>query len=337
MSMVPLIEFTRGGLSESVHLGALAVVGADGRLIAAAGDPQTRVFVRSSGKPFQALPLVSSGAAARWQLNERELALACASHRGSAAHLAVARGLGGKLGLTAADLQCGMHTVEDDETEAELIRTGALRDAFYHNCSGKHLGMLATARHLGQPTEHYLDVDGPVQQGVLAAVAQFCDVPVAEIGLGTDGCSAPNFALPLAATALGVARLLDPAAPAEARTVTGAMMRHPDMVQGDGGFDTELMRLLPGRAISKRGAEGVQIVGLAPHAGRPALGLVVKVADGSARAAVPAMAAALAQLGLLTEDDSAALRARGWLPPTAQRNWRGLQTGELRAVFRVEP
>ncbi len=139
--------------------------------------------------------------------------------------------------------------------------------------------------------------------------------------------------MPLAATALGVARLLDPDAPAEAQTVTKAMMQHPEMVQGDGGFDTEFMRLLAGRAISKRGAEGVQIIGLAPHAGRPAIGLVVKVADGSARAATPAAAAALAQLGLLSADELAEVQARGWLPPVPQRNWRGLLTGEMRALF----
>lgn len=333
--MVPLIEYTRGGLSESVHHGSVAVVAADGRVIAAVGDVNARVFVRSSGKPFQALPLVSSGAAAACEMSERELALACASHTGSAAHLAVARGLAARAGLTAVDLRCGTHVVENTATETELIRTGAVRDAFFHNCSGKHLGMLVTARHLGQPTESYLAVDGPVQQGVLAAVAQFCDVPVAEIGLGTDGCSAPNFAVPLTATALGVARLMDPSAPAAARIVVAAMSRHPDMVQGDGGFDTEFMRLLAGGAISKRGAEGVQIVGLAPRAGRPALGLVVKIADGSSRAAVPAMASTLARLGLLTEDETAALRARNWLPPVPQRNWAGLPVGEMTAVFQL--
>jgi L-asparaginase II len=336
MSLHPLIEYTRGGLSESVHSGTLVVVAADGGLVAAAGDPEARVFVRSSGKPFQALPVVSSGAAEAWGMCERELALACASHRGSAAHLTVACGFASRLGLTAADLQCGTHEVEDRDTEADLIRSGTQRDAFFHNCSGKHLAMLATALHLGQPTERYLAVDGAVQQGVLAAVSRFCDVPVDAIGLGIDGCSAPNFALPLRATALGVARLLDPDAPAEARTVTGAMMHHPEMVQGDGGFDTEIMRLLPGRVIAKRGAEGVQIVGLAPHAGRPALGLAVKIADGSARAAVPAIASAMAQLGLLTDDEAAALRARGWLPPAPQRNWSGLLTGETRQLFNLK-
>jgi len=336
MSLQPLIEYTRGALSESVHVGTVVVVAADGRLIAAVGDPDARVFVRSAGKPFQALPVVSSGAAAAWEMSARELALACASHRGAAVHVAVARGFAARLGLTAADLQCGTHEVEDRDTEADLIRSGTPRDAFLHNCSGTHLAMLATARHLGQPTERYLSVDGAVQQGVLAAVSRFCDVPVHAIGLGTDGCSAPNFALPLRATALGVARLLDPDAPAEARVVTGAMMQHPEMVQGDGGFDTEFMRMLPGRAIAKRGAEGVQIVGLAPQAGWPALGLVVKIADGSARAAVPAMASAMAQLGLLKADETAALRARGWLPPTTQRNWSGLLTGEVRALFSLK-
>ncbi len=333
--MLPLIEYVRGGLSESVHRGSVVAVTSSGEVLASVGDPAARVFVRSSGKPFQALPLVSSGAAAAWRMSERELALACASHSGSAAHLAVARGFADRVGFTAADLRCGTHVVENAQTEAELIRSGGTRDAFFHNCSGKHLGMLATARYLGQPLETYLDVDGPVQQGVLAAVSSFCDVPVGEIGLGTDGCSAPNFALPLTATALGVARLVDPDAPAAARTVVSAMNLHPEMVQGDGGFDTEFMRLLGGKAIAKRGAEGVQIVGLAPRNGRPAVGLVVKIADGATRGAVPAIATAMSQLGLLTDGETAALKARNWLPPTPQRNWSGLPVGEVRAVFQV--
>jgi L-asparaginase II len=339
--MLPLIEFTRGALCESTHLGALAVVDETGRVVASVGDIEHTTFLRSAAKPWQALSLLASGAAQMFGLTPREVALACASHRGERTHLQVAAGMATKIGVSADDLRCGSHPVEAVETEDDLVRQGGTRNDLYNNCSGKHLGMLAQARLLRQPLPTYLEADGPVQQAILARVAHLCDMPVNAIQLGIDGCSAPNFAVPLRVAAHAMARLMAPDGLIpelrEAATyVTRAMSTHPDMVQGQDGFDTVVMQALPGAVVAKRGAEGVQTLALAPGmAGPHALGLVVKIADGAARAAPLAVAEALRQLNACPPALQTALAQHGWLLPAPQRNWRGLDTGQARAVFTV--
>ncbi|MBL8057599.1 MAG: asparaginase [Anaerolineales bacterium] len=339
----PLIEYTRGGLVESVHAGALAVADAAGRLVAAWGDPQAVVFLRSSAKPFQAVPLVESGAADAAGLTPRELALTCASHRGLDMHVAVVSAMQAKIGAGEADLQCGTHPLDDPDTVRQLILAGQAPTPNRHNCSGKHTGMLALARHLGQPLDDYLNPHGPVQRAILEAFAALCGVAPAEVVVGIDGCSAPNFAVPLAAAARAFARLADPAGlpPARAaalRRLYAAMTAHPEMVRAPGGFDTELMRRLGGRLVAKGGAEGYQAIGLAPGAlgpGSPALGLTLKVADGGSRAVGLAAAEALRQLGALTPAEWAGLEPHGFTLPQPVTNWRGLVVGEARAAFHL--
>lgn len=340
---LPLIEYTRGGLVESVHSGALAVADVQGRLLAAWGDPQAVVFLRSSAKPFQALPLVETGAADAAGLTPPELALACASHRGLDMHVSVVSAMQAKIGAGESDLQCGVHPVDDPDTARQLILAGQQPTPNRHNCSGKHTGMLVLARHLGQPLASYLDLDGPVQRAILQAFAEMCAVPAAAVVLGIDGCSAPNFAVPLVNAARAFARLADPTGlpPARAaalRRLFAAMTAHPEMVRAPGGFDTELMRLLAGRLVAKGGAEGYQAIGLAPGAlgpGSPALGLTLKIADGGSRAVSLATVEALRQLGALSAEQWAALGQQAFTLPQPQKNWRGLPVGEARAAFQL--
>lgn len=344
MTFIPFIEYTRGGIVESVHAGAVAVADAQGRLVASAGDPRAVIFMRSSAKPFQALPLIESGAADAFGITPRELALICASHRGLDLHVEVLRGLQARVGVGEADLLCGAHPLEDPETAQRLILAGEAPGPNRHNCSGKHTGMLAQARRLGQPLARYLDLDGPVQQAIRRAVADLCGLDPAEVVVGVDGCSAPNFAAPLVSAAAAFARLADPAGqpPARAaalRRVFAAMTAHPEMVRGPGGYDTVLMSAGGGRIAAKGGAEGYQGLALAPGAlgpGSPALGVALKIADGGGRAVPLAASAVLRQLGALTAEAEAALAAAGSLPPQPLRNWRGLAVGEARASFRLE-
>jgi L-asparaginase II len=339
----PLIEYTRGGLVESVHAGALAVADVHGRLLAAWGDPGVVVFLRSSAKPFQALPLVETGAADAAGLTPPELALACASHRGLDMHVSVVNAMLAKIGAGESDLQCGAHPLDDPDTVRRLILAGQGPTPNRHNCSGKHTGMLALARHLGQPLASYLELEGPVQRAIWQALAEMCALAPAEVVVGIDGCSAPNFAVPLVSAARAFARLADPAGLPPARAAAlqrlyAAMTSYPEMVRAPGGFDTELMRLLAGRLVAKGGAEGYQALGLAPGAlgpGSPALGLTLKIADGGSRAVSLAAAEALRQLGALSAEHWSALEAQGFTVPQPQTNWRGLPVGEARAVFRL--
>lgn len=344
MPYLPLVEYTRGGIVESLHTGAVAVADAQGRLVASYGDPGLVTFLRSSAKPFQALPLVESGAAEAFDLTPRELALCCASHTGTDAHVEVAQSIQAKIGASEADLLCGVHDPTDPATAQRLLAHGLAATPNRHNCSGKHSGMLALARHHDWPLADYVNPRHPTQQAILAAFAEMCGLAPAEVVVGTDGCSAPNFAVPLASAATAFARLANPAGLPHRRanalrTLFYAMTAHPEMVRGLGGFDTELMRRRPGLLVSKAGAEAYQGLGLAAGAlrpGSPALGIALKVADGTGRAAAPAALAVLQQLGLLDDRDLELLAAHGHAPRQPLRNWRGLAVGEARAVLSLD-
>jgi L-asparaginase II len=348
----PLLEVTRGRLVEATHYGSIAVVASSGRLIASYGDPHTVAFLRSSAKPFQALPFVERGGVEHYQFTSRELSLCCASHEGSAMHVQTVIGMQKKIGIDESDLQCGAHPPGDVEEFKALIIHGRHPTPNYNNCSGKHTAMLAHAKMRGLPLENYLDINHPIQQDILASFSEMCLFPVSEIELGTDGCSAPNFAIPLFHAALGMARLCDPreltSTRAQAcRKITTAMTTHPEMVSGYGEFDEQLMKTCEGKIVTKRGAEGFQIIGIMPGVLRsdaPGVGIALKVSDGDASRMAddltfsnrvrPAVALEiLRQLGALPSKQEQALAGFG--PVKDVRNHRGLVTGQSRPVFEL--
>jgi L-asparaginase II len=341
MAYEPLFHLTRGGIVESQHRGALALVDTEGKLIASVGDPRHVVFMRSSAKPFQALPLIESGAAEHFGFSLKQIALACASHAGSQDHVKTAEAMQEAAGVDENDLQCGVHIPGDNEARRLLAIEDNDPQPNHHNCSGKHSGMLALARYLDESTEHYLAFDHPVQRLILKTLAEMCAISEEEIILGVDGCSAPNYALPLASAARGVARLADPEGlpgpRAQAcRTVFEAMTAHPEMVSGHGRFDTRLMEIGGGRLISKTGAEGYQAVAIAPGAlgdDSPAMGLVAKSADGSSRAVQPVTLAVLAEIEVLGEAELAELSE---FSARKLYNYRGIEVGEARISFTLK-
>jgi L-asparaginase II len=336
----PMIEATRGSIVESIHVGAVAVSDASGNLVGSFGDPHTVTFLRSSAKPFQALPFIELGGAETFGLTDREVAVLCASHAGTDDHAAVIRGIQKKIGITEKDLLCGIHPPEDDATAQAMLLRGEAITPVRHNCSGKHTGMLAHAllRHLS--IEDYINPEHPIQKTILQGFSEMCEVPAEQIILGTDGCSAPVFAIPLQNAALGYARLCGPdglGAPraVACRRITRAMTSNPDMIAGPGRFDTVIMQVGAGKILSKGGAEGYQALGLLPGArgsGSPALGITFKIADGdnTGRARAVASVDILRQLGALSDEQLVALAAFGVRP---LRNWRKLPVGEIRPCF----
>lgn len=321
---VRMIEVWRGERCESAHAGHAAVVDAAGALVEGWGDPGVVIYPRSSCKMVQALPLVESGAADG--LETTRLALACASHNGAAIHTgAVARWLA-DLGLGEGDLRCGAHEPHDTAARDGLIRAGHAPGQIHNNCSGKHTGFLALNRHLRGGPE-YVDPDHPVQRAVRAAFEDLTGE--ASPGFGIDGCSAPNFATTLAGLARAMAAFAAARADGNGRAramvrLREAMMRHPELVAGEGRACTLLMRAMAGRAAVKTGAEGV-FVAILPAAG---LGIALKIVDGTTRGAEAAMVALLARLGVL---DPAHPAARAFLD-TDERNRRGLSVGTIRAA-----
>jgi L-asparaginase II len=338
----PLVEVWRGPIVESRHRGHVAAVDSDGRLVAHLGEPETVTYLRSSAKPFQAVPLVTSGAADRFRLTETELAIACGSHSGEDLHAETVAGMLEKLGLDAGLLKCGVHEPFDRATAERLRASGEPPGVLRNNCSGKHTGMLALSLQLGAPPELYDDPEGPVQQAALRAVSQFSGINPNQIVLGTDGCGVPVFGLPVRAMALMYARLSAPPEEFDAEMrdacarLTAAMNARPELVGGTHErFDTEVMRAGRGRLVSKIGAEGVYTAGVLPCGRWPkGLGLAFKIEDGEDRRARSTIAIeALRQLGVLDEDAYKTLSPYASFPV---QNHRGEKVGQIRASFMLK-
>lgn len=332
-----IAETTRGGIVESVHHGVVVVADVSGQVVASAGDPERVVFYRSSAKPFQAIPVVESGAAVRFGFTPGDLALCCASHSGQVRHQQEVLAMLGKAGLDAGALQCGC-VVPYNREEGPRVAAGLSESSPLHcDCSGKHAGMLAVCVQERWPIETYLDPAHPLQRRILAIMADVLRVPEASIVLGTDGCSLPTFAAPISAFARSWATLAAPhAAPigqgrehAEALDrLRDAMMAVPENVAGDGELVTDLMALAGGRICAKSGAEGLICLAL-PERG---LGIAIRVLDGSFRAHPVLVAETLRQLGALDEATIAALLERH---PSELRNHNRRHVGDIRAAFEL--
>ncbi|MEZ4651092.1 MAG: asparaginase [Candidatus Eisenbacteria bacterium] len=205
----PLVEVTRGYEIESEHAGAIAVVDSTGHLLASIGQPTQPAYLRSCAKPFQALAFVCSGAADACGATEQELAVVCASHSGEAEHVALVESLMKKTGVTRDDLLCGIHPPFDKGTRDQLSASGKSANVLHNNCSGKHVGMIATAKHLDLPFDDYIDPEHPVQLAILGLLSTLAGLEPDEIGVSIDGCSAPVFYVPLRSFSLALARLAD--------------------------------------------------------------------------------------------------------------------------------
>jgi L-asparaginase II len=333
---LPLVELTRGNRVESIHFGSTAIA-ESGRIIKTYGDAHTPFFLRSSAKPIQALALLEHDGAKIFNLTLEEIAILCSSHSGTDKHVAILKGLQKKIGIQEADLQCGIHPPYDKNTQEQLLLRGEKPTPLRHNCSGKHTGMLALAKILGAPTDHYLSIEHPVQQLILKTFSEICDIPIKNVAIGIDGCSAPVFAIPLTNAAMGFAHLADPASLTQSRAeacrqVYRAMTENAEIVAGPERFDTVFMTTMQGRAMSKIGAEGylaIAIPGERENPKKPGLGITIKISDGDLehRAAPVAALEILRILGILKSEDASKLASFN------QRelvNWRGLTIGAIR-------
>jgi L-asparaginase II len=330
-----LIEVLRGARMESAHRGTVAVVDADGARVLALGDVERAVYPRSAVKALQALPLVESGAADRYGLGDEELALACASHGGEPAHVAVATRMLARAGLDASALECGAHWPSHQPSAQGLARAGDQPSALHNNCSGKHVGFLCLACATGVDHHGYVAAGHPVQRAVKAALEGMAGARLADDACAIDGCSIPTWALPLDALALAFARFATGRGLAPERAKAAARLRaacaaKPFYVAGTGRFCTLVMQHFGVRAFVKTGAEGVFCAAL-PEQG---LGIAVKCDDGAGRASEAITAALIARLLPMDEADRAFL-AR-FVRPTL-RNWNGITVGEIRPTQELLP
>jgi L-asparaginase II len=323
-----VVEATRGERVESLHRGAGCVVDAAGVVVMAFGDVERPVYPRSAVKALQALPLVESGAADRYGLSDREIALACASHSGGDDHVATAGAILAKAGRDETTLECGVHWPLGEAEARALARSGRMPTALHNNCSGKHAGFICLSCAMGVEPTGYVAPNHPAQRGVSAAIAAVTGAALTDDMRGVDGCAIPTYALSLIALARGFARFgsgqgLSPALGKAAARIRAAVAAHPLTVAGKGRFDTEIMSLLGSSAFTKSGAEGVFCAAL-PEGG---LGLAVKAEDGAGRAGQVMIAALIRRFGGF--DDETAARLEPFVSPRLS-NWNGAEVGRLR-------
>lgn len=298
MSVNPiLVEVVRAREIESVHRGAACVVDTEGRVLHQWGDIARAICPRSAIKPFQAIPLVESGAADAAQLSDEDLALACASHSGEPVHVARVSAWLSRIHCTPADLECGTHAPTNAAAAAALIRAGESPCALHHNCSGKHTGFLTLAQHAGWATKGYTEAEHPLQRGALDALAKMAGFERSPWPVVRDGCSAANVFLPLRGLAAAWAKLGTTTASAR---LIDAMKAHPVLMSGHGTPDATMIGALRGRGVVKTGAEGVYAAVL-PERG---LGIAVKIDDGATRASVAAIASLLVWLDAFEDQDA---------------------------------
>ena len=333
-----LAKVIRGATIESIHRGHLIVLDGEGNLISKLGNPETVTFFRSSSKPFQAIPFITSGAAERFGFQDDEIALACASHSGEKMHTDIAERMLRRIGLSEADLRCGAHLPFSERRAEEMIRAGETPTQLHNNCSGKHSAMLAFAKHIGADLGTYDLLENPVQQVILRTVSDFTEVPKIEIHTAIDGCAAPNFALPISGMAKSFARLVFPpknftdALRLACRTIVRSMMNYPELIGGTDRLDTILMQAARGKFISKIGADGVWLCGVPPNPKwQKGLGIAVKIEDGDDKRARAAISVeVLRQLGIFEKDT---LEEYSPLPI---KNRRGDTVGRVEASFNLK-
>ena len=333
-----LVHVMRGSAIESTHCGALAVLDADGAVVAALGDIERPIFPRSAVKVLQALPLIASGAADQLGLSEDELAIACASHGGEEIHAQTAARMLAKAGLDVGALECGAHWPYHEASMRALAEQGREPTALNNNCSGKHAGFLclACALHGGKPdlqrfVRGYVKPEHPVMREVTSALQAATGYDLTNTPQGIDGCSIPTFAVPLRHLARAFARVgtgtgLSAGHASAAKRLRAAVASAPYMVAGGGRFDTRVMDKLGARVFCKVGAEGVFCAAL-PERG---LGVAIKIDDGNnARAAEVVMAAVIETFVTLDDDEASFMRT---LSEVSLKNWNGIEVGRLAAT-----
>lgn len=322
------VEVTRGGVVESIHRGSVAVVNLAGEVTLSCGDIRKPVYPRSAIKAFQALPLVETGGADAAGFTDEEIALTCASHNGEARHAETARRMLEKCGFSVDDLECGSHWPYHEESGRTLAVEGKTPCPLHNNCSGKHAGMLALAKHLGVDPKGYVKRTHAVQQRILGTIEAMCGVELDHAPCGIDGCSVPTWGVPLENLAYGFARFgapddLPPERADACRRIAKAVFANPFMVAGTGRFDTLFMETMAPRAFTKVGAEGVFCASLPDYG----LGVALKCDDGAERAASVMIVAVLRHIGVVSDED---LKSVGKLLDVPLENRMGVKVGEIR-------
>lgn len=329
--MKPLIAVTRSNHVESIHYGYIGIVTSDNETITNFSDNSTKIFLRSSAKPFQALTAVHSGAADYFNISEQELAVMCSSHSGEEIHRETIKSILRKIDLTEDDLECGVANPYNKETNEWLIRHGKKPTKLYNCCSGKHAAMLMGCKFFGYSTKNYVRKEHLIQRLILNNIAELLECSADDITLGDDGCGVPNCMVTIQQAAYLYAQLAAGTHKKFGKSfarISAAMAKNPRMVNGEGEFCTDLIKNLKGNVIGKVGGEGVYGISIIDQK----LGVCIKVLDGNERAVYPIAVHTLRQLGVM--DNTTADELTEWAFPLI-KDHKGKTVGYTVPVFNL--
>ncbi|TFE25220.1 asparaginase [Cohnella luojiensis] len=327
---VKLVKEFRGGIEECVHTGHICGVNDRGEIQYSAGDPNAITFLRSAGKPFQAIPVIRHGADAKFGLTDAEGAILVGSHRAEPFHVEVLESIMKKTGIGEERLICHPTYPLSVYATENLLREQKPKRSIYHNCSGKHLGILALCETMGYSLDGYGEPDHPAQQEILETLAYLAHYPKEKIGLGTDGCGFPVFAMPLQALAVAYLKLAcpdliaNPEIRGAVQVIVHRMNKHYEMVAGTDRICSNL--LMDPNIVAKGGAKGVYCFGLK----KERLAFALKVLDGSEDEWPIIVASILEQIGY---ENRATIDRMYGLTPADIRNDNGRTIGRNQPVF----
>jgi L-asparaginase II len=328
-----LAKVYRGNTVESIHCGSVAVVDSEGKLVYSFGDPYFVTYLRSSAKPFQVVPLITSGAAKEFGFSQKEIAIISGSHNGQKIHTDTVKSILKKICLSEKNLQCGVHIPHYYTANNITPPLGKKFTQVNHNCSGKHAGMLGLCVYFGWDIKNYRDKNHPVQKMILKSISEICQYPEKKIGIGIDGCGVPVHAMPLYHMALGFSNLVNHNSEddntAEAyKLIVDSMKKYPEMVSGEGRLDLSLATASKNNILAKAGGEALSCSGILSKG----WGMAVKIADGGQRAIGPAVIETLRQMGLLSRKQIG--RMNKFSHPVI-KNFRGDEVGFVDAEFKL--
>ncbi len=330
MNLNPVVvDVFRNEIVESQHRGAVVAVDTGGDVVCQLGDIDALVFPRSSLKPFQAIPLVESGAASHYALTDQELALACASHNAEPVHQHVLSGWMQRTGLNPQQLECGAALPFDEQTAHKHLRDGGEAGRHLHNCSGKHTGMLTLAKYLNKPISGYSSIEHATQQSWISVLSELTEIDISQMPWDRDGCGLPAFAVPLRSLAVAFSKFAIKGQSGNSRyaameSIADAMRAHPEMVAGRNRCCTTTMQIGESLMV-KTGAEGV-FGGVCLSSG---FGFALKIDDGASRAADAALGALLKKLNII--DEQCYRAAKQFYRPDI-KNSQGVVVGKIDAA-----
>jgi L-asparaginase II len=329
-----LVKVYRGKTIESVHCGSVAVVDSKGKLSYSSGDPYFVTYLRSSAKPFQAIPLITSGAAEGFGFTQKEIAIISGSHNGQKIHTDTVKSVLKKIGLSEKNLQCGVHIPHYYTANNLNPPPGKRFTPIHHNCSGKHSGILAMCVYSGWDIKSYLNKNHPAQKMILKTISEICQYPEKKIGIGIDGCGVPVHAMPIYNMAVGFSNLInfnsdDENTSKAYKLIVGSMRKYPEMVSGEGRLDLGLATASKHNILAKAGGEALSCSGIL----NKGWGMAVKITDGTQRAIGPAVIESLKQMGLLNEEQI--VKIKKFSHPLI-KNFRGDQVGYIKAEFKLK-